>query len=217
MIRDKYLKSLFRRSNVNLNRHPDDPISFVKLFIILLCFIEHGFYTLPAIVWRLYVRGKRWRNGIRNDYHWIWKSWDDHWFRRNESDSGSTTEEAVDDLAEEMELLTMKKSQKYKKYGQVRIERFLHVKQEQGLSLPKAAELCGIPRSTAHELINGFNASDGSVLPGNNPRRTNNKSKKLFSKHSAFLIDLFDKNPSTVLGRSKSQTLWSIPLPWNIH
>jgi hypothetical protein len=59
--------------------------------------------------------------------------------------------------------------------------------------------LCGIPRSTAYELINEFNASNGTVLPGNNPRKTNNKPKKLFPQHSAFLIELFDNNPSIVL------------------
>ncbi|KAI9467875.1 MAG: hypothetical protein EXX96DRAFT_502394, partial [Benjaminiella poitrasii] len=97
-------------------------------------------------------------------------------------------EEAVDDLPEEMELVSIKKSQKYKKYEQDQIERFIRVKQEQGLSIPKAAALCGIPRSTAYKLINEFNARDGTILPGNNPRKTSNKSKKLFPEHSAFLI-----------------------------
>ncbi|KAI9469858.1 MAG: hypothetical protein EXX96DRAFT_465306, partial [Benjaminiella poitrasii] len=53
--------------------------------------------------------------------------------------------------------------------------------------------------STAYELINEFNASTSTVLPGNNPRKMNNKSRKLFPEHTSFLIDLFDKNPSSVL------------------
>ncbi|KAL0096849.1 hypothetical protein J3Q64DRAFT_1629961 [Phycomyces blakesleeanus] len=53
--------------------------------------------------------------------------------------------------------------------------------QEEGLSVPKTAEGAGIPRSTAYELINELNAGDGTVLSGNNSRKTNDKGKKLFS------------------------------------
>ncbi|KAI9011870.1 hypothetical protein CLU79DRAFT_685509, partial [Phycomyces nitens] len=66
---------------------------------------------------------------------------------------------------------------------------------KEGLSVPKATEVAGIPRSTAYELINEFNASDGTVLHGNNPRKTNNKAKKLFPEHSAFFYQSFRQQP----------------------
>ncbi|CEP19269.1 hypothetical protein [Parasitella parasitica] len=71
--------------------------------------------------------------------------------------------------------------------------------QEEGLTTPKAADQCGIPRSSAYKLLNEFNSSDGSVLPGNAPKKRERDPKKLFSQHSAFLIELFDNNPSIVL------------------
>lgn len=55
------------------------------------------------------------------------------------------------------------------------------------------------------ELLNESNASNGTALPGNNPGKTNKKSKKLFLKHSAFLIDLFDRSPSTALEEAKTK------------
>lgn len=55
------------------------------------------------------------------------------------------------------------------------------------------------------KLLNKSNASNGTILPGNNPGRTNKKSKKLFPKHSTFLIDLFDKSPSTALEEAKTK------------
>ncbi|KAG2213333.1 hypothetical protein INT45_013200 [Circinella minor] len=62
-------------------------------------------------------------------------------------------------------------------------------------------------KSTAYELINEFNSSDGTVLPGNNPRKSQNKAKKLFPVHSEFLIQLFDQNPSIVLEQARIQLL----------
>lgn len=53
------------------------------------------------------------------------------------------------------------------------------------------------------ELLNESNASNDTILPGNNPRKTNKTSKMLFPEHSAFLIDLFDKSPSTALEEAK--------------
>ncbi|KAI8980521.1 hypothetical protein BDB01DRAFT_796786 [Pilobolus umbonatus] len=57
-------------------------------------------------------------------------------------------------------------SKKYKKYGQEQIKRFIQAVQEEGLTVPKAAEQCGIPRSTGYRLIDEFNARNGIVLPG---------------------------------------------------
>ncbi|KAG2212024.1 hypothetical protein INT45_014152 [Circinella minor] len=75
--------------------------------------------------------------------------------------------EAVNYISEEIQVLSINNIKRYKKYRQDQIERFIHLKQEEGLSILKAAAQCGIPRSTAYELINEFNSSDGTVLPGN--------------------------------------------------
>lgn len=120
-------------------------------------------------------------------------------------------EEAVEDLVEEMELVSIKKTRKNKNWGPSNVERLIHVMQEEGLSIPKAALVAGIPRTTAYSLINEFNASDGTVLPGNNPRKTNNKAKKLFPEHSAFLISLFDNNPSIVLEEAQIKLCEAFP------
>lgn len=45
----------------------------------------------------------------------------------------------------------------------------------------------------------------GYVLPGSAPKKLNREPKKLFSQHSAFLIDLFDANPSIVLEEAKQR------------
>lgn len=107
--------------------------------------------------------------------------------------------DAVEEITKEIQIMSLNQTKAYKKYGQDQIEIFIRIRQEQGLSFPKAAALCGMPRSSAYELINEFNASNGTVLPGNNPRKTNNKAKKLFPEHTEFVIDLFDKCPSSVL------------------
>ncbi|KAG2225062.1 hypothetical protein INT45_003262 [Circinella minor] len=69
--------------------------------------------------------------------------------------------EAVNCISEEIQVLSIRNIKRYKKYGQDQIERFIRLKQEEGLSIPKAAAQCGIPRSTTYELINEFNSSDG--------------------------------------------------------
>ncbi|CEP09825.1 hypothetical protein, partial, partial [Parasitella parasitica] len=69
------------------------------------------------------------------------------------------------EMEEIMEDLVEKFQRSYQKYGQNQIERFIRVIQEEGLTVPKAAEQCGIPPSSAYKLLNEFNASDGSVLP----------------------------------------------------
>ncbi|KAI8874629.1 hypothetical protein K501DRAFT_167270, partial [Backusella circina FSU 941] len=61
--------------------------------------------------------------------------------------------------------------------------------QEEGLTVPMAAEQCGILRSSAYKLLDEFNAGDGSVLPGNIPKALMRGPKKLFPQHSAFLIE----------------------------
>lgn len=40
----------------------------------------------------------------------------------------------------------------YKKYGEANIETFFHLITEEGTSIPKAAKITNIPRSTAYEI-----------------------------------------------------------------
>ncbi|CEP10623.1 hypothetical protein [Parasitella parasitica] len=119
--------------------------------------------------------------------------------------------EAIASITEEFQAVSIKNTKRYKKYGQDQIERFIHLKQEDGWTIPKAAALCGIPRSTAYELINEYNASDGTVLPGNNPRKSQNRAKQLFSDHFEFLIKLFDSNPSIVLEEARFKLCEAFP------
>ncbi|PHZ17892.1 uncharacterized protein RHIMIDRAFT_288684 [Rhizopus microsporus ATCC 52813] len=85
------------------------------------------------------------------------------------------------------------------------IERFIRIVQEEGLTAPKAAEQCDIPRISACKLLGEFNAGNGSVLPGSVPRKIRQEPKMLFPQHSAFLIGLFDVNSSTVLGEARQK------------
>ncbi|KAG2198142.1 hypothetical protein INT47_001540 [Mucor saturninus] len=105
----------------------------------------------------------------------------------------------MDSLVNEFNEATLSAPKKYKKYGQDQIERFLRMLQEEGSSVSKAAEHCGIPRSSAYKLLDEFNAGNGSVLPGSASKKSKKMPKKLFPEHTAFLIELFDTNPSLVL------------------
>ncbi|KAG1136092.1 hypothetical protein G6F37_013801 [Rhizopus arrhizus] len=74
----------------------------------------------------------------------------------------SKMEEVMENLVETFQEATIKAPAKYKKYGQDQIERFIRMIQEEGLTVPKAAEQCGIPHSSAYKLLDEFNAGDGS-------------------------------------------------------
>ncbi|KAI8968008.1 hypothetical protein BDF20DRAFT_801895, partial [Mycotypha africana] len=60
--------------------------------------------------------------------------------------------------------------------------------QEAGLTVPKAAAECDIPRFTAYKFSDQWNVSDGTVLPGSKPRTGISRPKKLFAEHTEFLI-----------------------------
>ncbi|KAI9498065.1 hypothetical protein BDB00DRAFT_750174, partial [Zychaea mexicana] len=77
--------------------------------------------------------------------------------------------------------------------------------QEEGLTTPKAAEQCGIPCSSAYRLLDEFNAGSGTVLPGRVKKQLQREPKKLFLEHTAFLIKLFNDNPSIVLVEAKQR------------
>jgi transposase len=113
--------------------------------------------------------------------------------------------EVMDSLVKDFQEAAITVPKKYKKYGQDQIERLIRLLQEEGLTVPKAAEQCGIPRSSAYKLLDEFNAGNGYVLPGSAPKKLNKEPKKLFPQYSAFLIDLFDANPSIVLEEAKQR------------
>ncbi|KAI9486189.1 MAG: hypothetical protein EXX96DRAFT_33524 [Benjaminiella poitrasii] len=56
-------------------------------------------------------------------------------------------------------------SVKYKKYSEDQVKRFFKLITEEGYTVPKAADIAGIPRSTAYELKKVWNDSGGSVYP----------------------------------------------------
>ncbi|KAF7720690.1 hypothetical protein EC973_006484, partial [Apophysomyces ossiformis] len=107
--------------------------------------------------------------------------------------------EAMGELTVKMKEISVGKAQKYKKYRYEQIARFIEMLQEEGLTVPKAAEICSIPRSTGYRLLNEFNASDSTVLPSNLAKPHTSRLKKLFPEHTAFFIQLFDNNLSIVL------------------
>ncbi|KAG0185223.1 hypothetical protein DFQ28_009696 [Apophysomyces sp. BC1034] len=92
-------------------------------------------------------------------------------------------DEAVDSLVDDFKEVAITTQQKYKKYGEDQIACFISLAQEEGLTAPKAAEQCGIPRSSAYRLLNEFNAGPGTALSGRVKKQ----------------LKPFDDNPSIVL------------------
>ncbi|KAI9468057.1 hypothetical protein BDB00DRAFT_777421 [Zychaea mexicana] len=88
-------------------------------------------------------------------------------------------------------------SVKYKKYGEDQVKRFFELITKEGYTVPKAAEIAGIPRSTAYKSKKVWNDSDGS-----NPDKSKGNTK-LEDKHTFFLIDLIDKNPCITIIEAK--------------
>ena len=82
----------------------------------------------------------------------------------------------------ELEEMTITKTKAYKKYGPEQIARFIYILQETGATVPKVAEACGIPTSSAYKLLNQFNNSNGVILPGSTPTQKGKaKPKKTIS------------------------------------
>ncbi|KAG1152017.1 hypothetical protein G6F37_002396 [Rhizopus arrhizus] len=82
---------------------------------------------------------------------------------------------------------------KYKKYGEDQVKRFFELMMKEGYTVPKAAEIAGIPRSTAYELKKE-SKKNPDKLKGNT---------KLEDKHTFFLIELIDRNPSITVMEAK--------------
>ncbi|KAI8635725.1 hypothetical protein BD408DRAFT_357050 [Parasitella parasitica] len=95
--------------------------------------------------------------------------------------------------------------QRYKKYGHDQIKRMIDLIQEEGLSIPNAAKACGVPRSSAYELVKEYNDSKASVIPASLPKKRGPRPKKLFEEHSKFLIELFDKKPTITLEMAREE------------
>ncbi|GAA5795145.1 hypothetical protein HPULCUR_000498 [Helicostylum pulchrum] len=113
-------------------------------------------------------------------------------------------DEKMEEMVLELGVMTITKTKTYKKYGPEQIARFIHILQETRVTVPKAVEACGIPTSSAYKLLNQFNDSNGTILPGStSTQKGKTIPKKLFPVHTAFLIQLFDANPSTVLEQAR--------------
>lgn len=52
--------------------------------------------------------------------------------------------DAVEEITKEIQIMSLNQTKAYKKYGQDQIEIFIRIRQEQGLSFPKAAALCAM-------------------------------------------------------------------------
>jgi hypothetical protein len=116
------------------------------------------------------------------------------------SEQMEMVDDDVDELAADVETIRInERNTTYKKYGPDQIARFINMLQEQQPSIPKAAAACGIPRSSAYVLVTEFNRGSGSVLPDRSQTNFQRSPKKLFKKHTEFLIKLVDENPSVVL------------------
>lgn len=70
-----------------------------------------------------------------------------------------------------------------KKHKADQIERFIEILQEESLSVPKAAAVPGIPRSSAYRLLDEFNSGDGPVPPDTTLKPKASKPKKNFSRN----------------------------------
>jgi transposase len=111
----------------------------------------------------------------------------------------------IDDIVIGMGAVKLEEKKVYKKYGPDQIARLINTIQEEGLSIPKAAVLCGIPRSSAYKLVDEHNDLDGTVVPGSSKKARKSVPKKFSPEHSAFLIQLIDDNPSITLGGAREE------------
>ncbi|KAG1441719.1 hypothetical protein G6F56_011357 [Rhizopus delemar] len=92
-------------------------------------------------------------------------------------------------------------SKKKNKYGPEQIRAFIELIQEEGLSVPKAAKQCMIPKISAYLLLKEFNAGSDDVLSGKSLKKKANigTSVKFLPEHTEFLVNFFDKiSPSTL-------------------
>ncbi|CEP10407.1 hypothetical protein, partial, partial [Parasitella parasitica] len=102
-----------------------------------------------------------------------------------------TVEPTMEDITTYFNAISITDNSKKKnKYGPEQIRAFIELIQEEGLSVPKAAKQCMIPRSSAYLLLKEFNAGSGDVLPGKSLKKKANRGTpvKLLPEHTEFLI-----------------------------
>ena len=117
-----------------------------------------------------------------------------------------TVEPTMEEITTDFNAISITENSKKKnKYGPEQVRVFIDLIQEEGLSVPKAAKQCMIPRSSAYLLLKEFNAGNGDVLPGQSLKKKANRGTpvKLLPEHTEFLVKLFDKNPSSTLEMAK--------------
>ncbi|KAI8877528.1 hypothetical protein K501DRAFT_130034, partial [Backusella circina FSU 941] len=119
------------------------------------------------------------------------------------SQEPSTGAPSVEEITTDFSTINIADDSKRKKnkYGFEQIRLFIELIQEEGLSVPKAAERCMILRNSAYILFNEFNEGDGSVLPGTSKKKKANRGipVKLLRQHTEFLVKLFDENPASTI------------------
>lgn len=94
---------------------------------------------------------------------------------------------------------------KYKKYGEDQIARFISLRQEEDLGVKEAAEQFSLPHSSAYNVHKKLNTGSASILPGAVKKDLKCEPKKLYPEHTAFLIKIFDENPSLAFIEAKQQ------------
>ncbi|CEP18100.1 hypothetical protein [Parasitella parasitica] len=117
-----------------------------------------------------------------------------------------TVEPTMEDITTYFNAISITDNSKKKnKYGLEQIRAFIELIQEEGLSVPKDAKQCMIPRSSAYLLLKEINAGSDDVLPGKSLKKKANRgtSVKLLPKHTEFLVKLFDNNPLSTLAMAK--------------
>ncbi|CEP08916.1 hypothetical protein [Parasitella parasitica] len=92
-------------------------------------------------------------------------------------------EELREEITGDMSNVKLNK-RRYKKRGVDQVERFIKMPQEEGLSVPKAAAVCGIPRSSAHRIRDEFNDGEGHVLSGTTAIPNAPKPEERFQEHT---------------------------------
>ncbi|KAI9275362.1 hypothetical protein BY458DRAFT_507207 [Sporodiniella umbellata] len=81
----------------------------------------------------------------------------------------------------------------YKTYDKEQVEKFVDLLQEQGLSVVKAAQQSGIPRSTAYGLRKQFNLTGSLLNRGKEPQ-------EMPEHYTRLLVNYIDQHPDAELG-----------------
>jgi hypothetical protein len=95
-------------------------------------------------------------------------------------------------------------TEKYKKYGEEDVKRFIDMMSEEGTSVIIAAEMCHIPHSSAYKFLDQWDASNRTVYsnmckPKVKPKEEDDGlltgNTKFNKYHTKYLIGLIDASP----------------------